>query len=266
MHAVALNIARVRVGWRQCGVVTLLVNEATHDVYRSWCLVHQANLACKAQLKNLFDGQFMNVVNKIASCLRKQDIFIQQMGPKCHKMTTQWMVMGDWILWQIKKRLELIEFFCGRRPDQLAFPLWYWQVVVVVCAIFKSVNKAIGNMQARNLLMSQKDEEIVRLLSGLAAECKVEHEVLFDEGDLAREVSRQLSITHTAVDGFLRDQGSYVAQALEDMDDATVLMIKQNVGWLIVGMMNFFSKIKTMRKRDNTAQIETLPRSFHTNS
>lgn len=111
-------------------------------------------------------------------------------------------------------------------------------------------------MQARNLLMSQHDEEIVCLLSGLAAECKVEHEVLLDEVDLAREVSGQWLITHTAVDGFLRDQGSYVAQAFEDMDSATVLMIKQNVGRLIVGMINFFSKIKTMRQGDNTARIE----------
>lgn len=114
-------------------------------------------------------------------------------------------------------------------------------------------------MQARNFLMSQYDEEIVRMLSDLAAECQVEHEVLFDEGDLAREVSEQWSITHTAVDGFLRDQGSYVAQALENMDGATVLMIKQNVGQLIIGMINFFSKIKTMRQGDNTTRIEDAP-------
>ncbi|BBM99397.1 hypothetical protein MPTK1_1g21000 [Marchantia polymorpha subsp. ruderalis] len=232
--------------WRIGGVVTLLVNETTHDVYRSWCLVHQADLVCKAQLNNLFDGQFMKMVNKIVSCLSKQDILIQQMGEKCPKMTTRWMAMGDWTLWQIKKRLELIEFF----------------FVAAVCAIFKSVNKAIGNMQARNLLMSQHDEEIVRLLSGLVAECKVEHEVLLDEVDLAREVSGQWLITHTAVDGFLRDQGSYVAQALEDMDGATVLMIKQNVGRLIVGMINFFSKIKTMRQGDNTARIEDAPQNL----
>lgn len=109
--------------WRIGGIVTLLVNETTHDVYRSWCLVHQADLVCKAQLNNLFDGQFMKMVNKIVSCLSKQDILIQQMGEKCPKMTTRWMAMGDWTLWQIKKRLELIEFFCGRRPYQMAPPL-----------------------------------------------------------------------------------------------------------------------------------------------
>ncbi len=71
----------------------------------------------------MFNGEFWIVANTIAVCLRKQEILMTDMGTTCPKMTTRWMAIGNYCKWHMHHRVKLIEFFNGRRIDQLHLPI-----------------------------------------------------------------------------------------------------------------------------------------------
>ena len=176
------------------GVVTRLQNACRFHVHRSWCLLHQVDLVAKAKLQVLFSGEFMSLANKISTHLRRQGTLIREMGNiKCPKMTTRWLAMGNWAKWQLSHIDDLQKFFGTRTRTQIEIPVWNWPVVAAVFALFDHVNITITTLQDRNLIMSQQQVELERLISVIKSTADVcgplqpEHEhsgpfsVLYDD-------------------------------------------------------------------------------------
>lgn len=74
---------------RHNGVVTRIQREATTPMYCISCFIHQIDLVSKRILLALFDGDFHNIINKVAACLRKQQKLNDDMGATCSKMTAR---------------------------------------------------------------------------------------------------------------------------------------------------------------------------------
>ena len=148
------------------GVVTCLQNACRFHVHRSWCLLHQVDLVAKAKLQALFSGEFMSLANKISTHLRRQETLIREMGNiKCPKMTTRWLAMGNLAKWQLSHIDDLQKFFGTRTRTQIEIPVWNWPAVAAVLALFDHVNITITTLQGRNLIMSQQQVELDRLIS-----------------------------------------------------------------------------------------------------
>ena len=133
------NVMTGRLG----GVVTLLGKQIDFEVHRTWCLLHQVDRVAKAALSSLFEGEFMVLVNKISTSLRKQDTLIREMGTTCPKMTTRWLAMGSWTKWILANRDRLVTFFNSRSQTQTVPTDWFWPVVAGIYALFNHINMFI---------------------------------------------------------------------------------------------------------------------------
>ena len=94
---IAADGANVMTGEFQ-GVVTRLEQQTPHKVYRIWCGLHQLDLVMKHGFNELMDGKVVKLLKKFIHQLREQSIMIAQMGSKCPKLTTRWVVMGKVVL------------------------------------------------------------------------------------------------------------------------------------------------------------------------
>ena len=252
------NVMTGRIG----GVVTLLEKELQFPVHRTWCLLHQIDLVAKSCLNALFDGQFMTIVNKIANSLRKQETLIREMGgKKCPKLTTRWLAMGTWTHWQLQNYEQLEAFFETRRNHQIKPSEWYWPVVAAVYGLFDRINISITSLQSRNLLMTEQESEVHRLISTLK-------EMTDAEDHLNAEGMENLpgifsvgswTISSESVTGFLDDQGMVTHELMNSLPNDVRVAVIAEVGELIVGILDGISRICTTRDSENKPIEEQFP-------
>ena len=114
------NVMTGRLG----GVVALLEREIDFEVHRTWCLLHQIYLVAKEALAALFEGDFMVLVNRLSTALRKQETLICEMKSTCPKMTTRWLEMGSWTKWYLDYRDSSNRFFSATARMVLAGYRW----------------------------------------------------------------------------------------------------------------------------------------------
>ena len=61
------------------GAVT--INEACKSkIYRSWCGLHQLDLAIKRAIRSLVDEEFIGWITSLTGCLRRQKGFCERFG------------------------------------------------------------------------------------------------------------------------------------------------------------------------------------------
>ena len=248
------NVMTGRIG----GVVTLLENEAEFPVHRTWCMLHQIDLVAKECLNSLYQGEFMSLVNKLASNLRKQETLIREMGSKCPKMTTRWLAMGSWSQWQLNHYEELEAFFSERRANQPKPTEWYWSVVAAVYGLFDHVNISIRTLQGRQLLMTEQQKEIDRLIECIKSTTDAE-QPLMELMPADNVTCGNWSISLESVAGFLDDQGLWVHEAVNSLAEDAALLLKQEVGRMIVHLLDGISRISTLRDSQNRPIEEAFP-------
>jgi hypothetical protein len=252
------NVMTGRIG----GVVTRLEKESIFPVHRTWCMLHQIDLVAKHCLNSLFDGEFMSLVNRIANSLRKQETLIREMGSKCPKMTTRWLAMGSWAQWQLQHYEDLEQFFSGRRSNQVKPTEWYWPVVAAVFGMFDSVNVSIRTLQGRQLLMTQQQEEVDRLIQSSKSMSDAEGPLTISELELlpAENITcGNWSISLEAVAGFLDDQGLWVHELVHAIPHDIALQLKKEVGQLIVQFLDGTSRICVQRDSQNRPIEDEFP-------
>jgi len=101
--------------------------------------------------------------------------------------------------------------------------------------------------------MSQQEEEIRRLVLTLIRMTEIDGPLL--ESDIRQRQSRKSagpwSITHTAVTGFLQDQGLWVHEIIQALPENTQLKINHEMGVFISSFINGVLEICPLRDSEN---------------
>ena len=146
-------------------------------------------------------------------------------------MTTRWLAMGNWAKWQLSHIDDLQKFFGTRTRTQIEIPVWNWPVVATVFALFDHVNITITTLQDRNLIMSQQQVELERLISVIQSTDDVCGPLQPEEiaGRDNHEHAGPFSVLHDDVVGFPQDQGLFISNMVKDMADSDQQTLKQEI-------------------------------------
>ncbi|CAM6025211.1 unnamed protein product [Sphagnum balticum] len=94
---------------RHGGFVTLLEKEATNNIMRVWCVLHQMDIVIKKVMKAMMDGLFYKIAHVFSVHMCAQLNLIMEMdGAKCPKDTTQWVAFGKMLKWFLHHRHQLL--------------------------------------------------------------------------------------------------------------------------------------------------------------
>jgi hypothetical protein len=119
------------------GLVTLLEKEATNNIMRVWCTLHQMDIVIKKVMKAMMDGLFYKIVHVFSVHLRAQLNLITEMkGAKCPKDTTRWVAFGKMFKWFLRHHCRLLQYIEEKQPIQASSSAW-WILCVAVAPLFE---------------------------------------------------------------------------------------------------------------------------------
>jgi hypothetical protein len=249
---------------RMQGVVTRLVKECNHKVYRVWCGLHQLDLVLKHAYKELWDNEVVDIMKKFIAHLRRQDTLIDAMQATCPKLSTRWLVMGIVSDWLLANRIRLFEYIdAAKEPISQAPPNWWWVIIAGIKALTDIINPVYVKLQAKNLLISTQ----ATLLEGLARDiCMmigIEGPFSSDEID-ALSVGfnctyGRWSVSYERVMEFLEDQGMYSRKTLQGLSDELHRKVIQSIGQLITRIVEGIINIQAERNERNHAADDLPP-------
>jgi len=102
------------------GLVTLLEKEATNNILRVWCALHQMDIVIKKVMKAMMDGLFYKIAHVFLVHLRAQLNLIMEIdGTKCPKDTTRWVVFGKMSKWFFHHSRRLLQYIEEKQPSKL---------------------------------------------------------------------------------------------------------------------------------------------------
>ena len=169
--------------------------------------------------------------------------------------------MGTWTHWQLQNYEKLEAFFETRRNHQIKPSEWYWPVVAAVYRLFDRINISITCLQKRNLLMTEQESEVHRLISTMKEMTDAE-DYLNAEGmaNLPGIFSvGSWTISSESVTGFLDDQGMVTHELMNSLPNDIRVAVITEVGKLIVGILDGISRICTTRDSEKKPIEEQFP-------
>jgi len=238
------------------GVVTQLEQQAEHQIYRVWCGLHQLDLVMKAAYERLLEGEFVKTMNAVVTHLRAQNNLIADMGQStCPKMTTRWVVMGVVCDWLLQKQPRLFEHFnsADKYRKQMP-PMSWWVIVAVVNTLTKYVNKVFIQLQSDDLLVCQQKLILEKLAVDICAHTNVDGPYPVDTivvSQVPNLVFGRFSITHESVIELIYDQGLFIRETFDNLDDIEQNRVICAVGDLVLSIVDGIIAIQAERDSNN---------------
>jgi hypothetical protein len=248
------------------GVVTQMVGQINHKVYRVWCGLHQLDLVLKHAYKNIWDKEVVDIMKKFISHLRQQYILIAKMKATCPQLTTHWLVMGKVSAWFLAKYLPLIEYLntasLNQKPVDEAPPAWWWIVIAGISALTDIINPVITQLQASNLLVRTQAEILVRLSVDICAMIGIEGPFTPEQIEQkALEgfqcVEGRWTIDYARIMEFLESTGMHFRHLLRSLSDELHLKVILAVGKLAIDILEGIVNIQAERDNRNDADDDT---------
>jgi hypothetical protein len=138
---------------RHGGLVTLLEKEATNNILRVWCALHQMDIVIKKVTKAMMDGLFYKIAHVFSIHLRAQLNLITKMdGAKCPKDTTRWVAFEKMFKWFLHHRCRLLQYIEEKQPIQALSPAWSI-LCVVITPLFETMQVTFAKLQCQDLVM-----------------------------------------------------------------------------------------------------------------
>jgi len=246
------------------GVVTQLEQQAEHQIYRVWCGLHQLDLVMKGAYQELLEGKFVKTMNAVVTHLRAQNNLIADMGQSmCPKLTTRWVVMADVCDWVLQKQPWLFEHFNSADKYRKHIPpMSSWVIIAVVNTLTKYVNKVFTQLQSDDLLVCQQKIILEKLAVDICIHTHVEgpypeDTVVVRQGpDL---VFRRFSISHESVIEVIYDQGLFIRETYDNLDDIEQNRIICTVGNLVLSIVDGIIAIQAERDSENRPTEDIPP-------
>ena len=245
------------------GVVTQLEQEAEHQIYRVWCGLHQLDLVMKGAYEELLEGEFVQTMNAVVTHLRMQNNLIADMGQTCPKLTTRWVVMGVICDWLLQKQPRLFEHFNSAEKYRRHAPsMSMWVIIAVVNTLTKYVNKVFVRLQSDNLLVSQQKIILENLIVDICAHTHVEDPnpadaIVVTLGPIL--TFGRFSISHDSIVDVIYDQGLFIREVYDNLDEIEQDRIIDAVGNLILSIVDGIITIQAERDSENRPSDDMPP-------
>ena len=198
------------------GVVTRLYQVSLPGCYRVWCAAHQMDLVVQKIFLKLCNDSFVSNVMALTGYLRRQTNLIHEMNSKCPRfIDTRWLSMQKLLTWLVTKRPRLQRHFYEKKPactPQQSF----WVIVYVLKAFVDVVNVCLVAIQGLDTLLSQQKARIEKLIIELIEDCDVDGPYTF-QSDNHSVVSGNYRVSYESAELFIKNQGTFVANLLEDL-------------------------------------------------
>ena len=249
------------------GVVTQIQQQVDHKVYRTWCALHQLDLTMQHGYAKLIDGEFLKITTSIIGHLRQQQKLIAEMRSTCPKLTTRWICMGDTCDWFLEHRIRLLSYFKTPQTQSSTAhayspPLWWWIVAAAVRAVTEVVNITFVKLQSKDMLVSQQLEELSNLASLVCSLTGVRgpysKEQLAEFNPVQFSTCGRWAIKDMDIWEFLHDQGSFVADCLDEIEEVDRFEVVSSIGEFVVHTVDGILDIQAERDNRNQAG-EDLP-------
>jgi len=246
------------------GVVTQLEQQAEHQIYRVWCGLHQLDLVMKGAYEELLDGEFVKTMNAVVTHLRAQNNLIADMEQStCPKLTTRWVVMGDVCDWLLQKQPRLFEHFKSADKYRKHMPpMSWWIIVAVVNTLTEYVNKVFVQLQSDDLLVCQQKNILEKLAVDICVHTHVEgpypeDTVVVTSGP--NLVFGRFSISHKSIIEVIYDQGLFIREIYDNLDDIEQNRIICAVGNLVLSIVEGIIAIQAERDSENRPADDIPP-------
>jgi len=218
----------------------------------------------KAVYEELLEGEFVQTMNAVVTRLRAQNNLIADMGSTCPKLTTRWVLMGVVCDWLLQKQPRLFEHFnSANKYRQHMPPMSSWVIIAVVSTLTKYVNKVFVQLQSDNLLVCQQKTILEKLAVDICIHTHVEgphpdtDTIVITQGPIL--VFGRFSITHDSVIDFIYDQGLFIREVYDNLNDVEQEQIIHMVGDLILSIVDGVIAIQAERDSENRPTDEVPP-------
>ncbi|CAM6073921.1 unnamed protein product [Sphagnum tenellum] len=124
--------------------------------------------ALKNATQNVLDQAFYKVAHAYYVHLRVQQNLITDMGSKCPKDTTLWVAFGSILHWLLHNYRRLMIHNAAKRPVQAPSEMW-WVTAAAISPLFDKIAITFTKIQARNIVISQQQQEMSKLVIDIAA-------------------------------------------------------------------------------------------------
>ena len=244
------------------GVVTQMVGQTNHKVYRVWCGLHQLDLVLKHAYKNIWDKEILDIMKKFIAHLRQQYTLIGAMQATCPRLTTRWLVMGKVSSWFLAKYLPLMEYINTasqtQKPVEEAPPTWWWIVIAGISALTDIINPVIAQLQAPNLLVRTQATILIQLSVDICGMIGIEGPFTPEQiGQKALEgfqyVHGRWAINYARILEFLENTGMHFRHLLRSLSDELHQKIILAIGELAIGILEGIINIQAERDNNNKA-------------
>ena len=249
------------------GVVTQMISQTNHKVYRVWCGLHQLDLVLKRAYKNVWDKEVINIMKKFIAHLRQQYTLITTMKATCPQLTTRWLVMGKVSAWFLAKYIPLMEYLdtanLSQKPVEETPPSWWWIVIAGISALTDIINPVITQLQAPNLLVRTQATILVQLSVDICGLVGIEGPFTSEQIDQkALEgfqcVHGRWAIDYARIMEFLESTGMHFRHLLRSLSDELHQKVILAVGELAIGIVEGIVNIQAERDNNNNAD-EDVP-------
>jgi hypothetical protein len=190
-----------------------------------------------------------------------QQNLITDMGSKCPKDTTRWVAFGSIMHWLLQNYRRLMIHNAAKRPVQVLSKMW-WVIAAVISPLFDRIAITFTKIQARNIVISQQRQEMLKLVTDIAASLDIRpatNEALEGVDPLTIITRSDWFILKDSVVMHIQDQGSWVRDlynALSDTDKQTTLKEITIFGISIVANV---SQVQAERDSNNNARELEAP-------
>lgn len=248
---------------RISGVQTRFEQAAKFEVRRIWCGLHQLDLAVQKEYNALHDDSFVNTFTGLIAYLRRQQNLQTEMKTTCPKfVSTRWLSMKRVTMWLANHRVRVVSYLEEKQPS-CAPSLSWWILLLCVDSVATVLAATCSRLQGLSTLLSQQEAQLKELVASLSEMCTVTgpHSdasiAALDPTVSARRGS--YAVTSEAALAFIRDQGSFVIDALTRLPPNDVSSIALGVANLFAGLYCGIIDVVATRDSGNRGIHDELP-------
>src|SRR5216117_53791 len=173
----------------------------------------------------------------------------------CPKLTTRWVVMGVVCDWLLQKQRRLFEHFNSVDKYRKHMPpMSWWVIIAVVNKLTKYVNKVFVQLQSDTLLICQQKIILETLAVDICTHTHVEGQYPEDTVVVRQGpnlVFRRFSISHESVIEVIYDQGLFIRETYDNLDDIEQNRIICAVRNLVLSIVDGIIAIQAERDSEN---------------
>jgi hypothetical protein len=126
------------------------------------------DIVVKNAMQDVLDQAFYKVAHAYSVHLRVQQNLIMDMGSKCPKDTMRWVAFGSILHWLLQNYRRLMIHNAAKRPVQVPSEMW-WVIAAAISPLFDRIAITFTKIQARNIVISQQRQEMLKLVADIAA-------------------------------------------------------------------------------------------------